>query len=59
LFGIIVIANPDFIAYIVGFFFVFVGLNMLLAGWMMRRKSKTDTSSSWKVGGYEIIKNKK
>jgi uncharacterized membrane protein HdeD (DUF308 family) len=59
IFGIIVITNPDFIAYIIGFFFLFVGINILVASWMMRRKGKSETSNSWKVGGYEIIKNKK
>jgi uncharacterized membrane protein HdeD (DUF308 family) len=57
-FGIIVITNPDFIAYIIGFFFLFVGINILVASWMMKRGSKQE-SNSWKVGGYEIIKNKK
>jgi uncharacterized membrane protein HdeD (DUF308 family) len=33
-----VITNPDFIAYIIGFFFLFVGINVLVAAWMMRRK---------------------
>jgi uncharacterized membrane protein HdeD (DUF308 family) len=59
IFGIVVITNPDFIAYIIGFFFLFVGINILVAAWIMRRKGKTETTNSWKVGGYEIIKNKK
>ena len=58
LFGIIVIANPDLIAYIVGFTFVFIWLNTLVAAWMLSR-GKWQAKNSWKVGGYEIIKNRK
>ncbi len=36
-FGIVVISYPEFLAYLVGFFFVFLGINVLVASWMMRR----------------------
>ncbi|NRH21290.1 hypothetical protein HOO68_04570 [Candidatus Gracilibacteria bacterium] len=57
IFGMIIIAFPEFLAYLIGFFFVFLGTNILLAG-ILYKKNGTE-SKSWKVGGYEIIKNRK
>lgn len=57
-FGVIVIANPDIIAYLIWFFFVFLGANMLIASTLFRRRWSGD-DKSWKVGWYEIIKNRK
>ena len=57
LFGITVIAFPAFIAYIIGFFFLFLGVNSLLISLAMRRKTGTG-SKSWSFGNYEIVKKK-
>ena len=56
IFGIVVIANPDIIAYLIGFFFVFLGLNMFVMSWIFRKKQAPE--KSWRVGGYEIIRKK-
>ncbi len=56
IFGIVVIANPDIIAYLIGFFFVFLGLNMFVMSWIFRKKQAPQ--KSWSVGGYEIIRKK-
>lgn len=57
LFGITVIAFPAFIAYIIGFFFLFLGVNSLIISLAMRR-NRSNPSKSWSFGGYEIIKKK-
>lgn len=57
LFGITVIAFPAFIAYIIGFFFLFLGVNSLIISLAMRRNSP-NASKSWSFGNYEIIKKK-
>lgn len=55
-FGIIVIAFPEFLAYLIGFFFVLIGVNILFISWLWKDKSP---NKSWRVGDYEILKNKK
>lgn len=41
IFGLIVIIYPQFLAYLIGSFFIFVGLNMLvLTIWISRGKSE-------------------
>ena len=57
IFWIIIITFPEFLAYLIGFFFVFLGTNILLAGILFRKNGAE--SKSWRVGGYEIIKNRK
>jgi hypothetical protein len=58
IFGLIIIAFPEFLAYLIGFFFLILGVNILLASTMFRRGS-SESSKSWKIGDYEILKNKK
>ncbi|MBX9809568.1 hypothetical protein K2X92_04235 [Candidatus Gracilibacteria bacterium] len=58
IFGAIIIAFPEFLAYLIGFFFVLIGVNILFISTIFRRGGQ-DSSKSWKVGGYEIIKNRK
>ncbi len=58
-FGLIVIAFPQFLAYLIGFFFLMIGANMLALGSLFRKNGSSSSEQSWKVGGYEILKNKK
>ncbi len=37
IFGLIIIAFPEFLAYIIGFFFLLLGVNILFASTMFRR----------------------
>ncbi len=48
-FGLIIVYFPDILAYLLGGFFVFLGVNMLLISWVFGTKK----SSS---GGEEFIK---
>lgn len=57
LFGTVIILYPDFIAYIIGFLFVFIGINSLVYSLALKRKHNGSTQS-WNVGNYEIIKKK-
>ena len=52
-FGLIVIANPEILAYLLGWFFVFIGLNMLIV-WSVFSKWKKE--SFVKFGDYKIFK---
>ncbi len=56
-FGVIIITFPEFLAYLIGFLFVLIGINILFVSLAIRRDSSS--SKSWKVGNYEIIKNRK
>ncbi|GAB0174526.1 MAG: hypothetical protein HHAS10_04050 [Candidatus Altimarinota bacterium] len=57
-FGIIIILNPDFIAYIIGFLFIFLGANSLIYFIAMKRLMNSGSGKSWIFGNYEIIKKK-
>ncbi len=60
IFGWVIIAFPEFLAYIIGFFFVFIGFNILIIGSLFQKKNGSSNQSEWwKVGGYEILRNKK
>ncbi len=58
LFGIIVISNPDILAYLIGTLFLVIGFNILIVSRFFR-KTTSGWEKAWKVGGYEIIKNRK
>ncbi|MDD2693358.1 MAG: hypothetical protein PHY14_00320 [Candidatus Gracilibacteria bacterium] len=58
-FGGIIIAYPQFLAYLIGFFFIFVGLNSLFFSIAMMQKKANDNESRWSIGGYEIIRKRK
>lgn len=58
LFGITVILYPQFLAYIVGFVFLFIGLNAFFMALALRRGNQA-SDKKWSVGGYEIIKKRK
>lgn len=57
-FGIVVITNPDILAYLIGILFLVIGTNILIVSNLFRRGSSGE-GKSWKVGWYEIIKNRK
>lgn len=56
-FWLIIIAYPQFLSYLIGFFFLFLGLNILIASRIFRRWSG-ESDRVWKIGNYEILKNK-
>lgn len=59
-FGGIIIAYPEFLAYLIGYFFIFIGLNSLfLSLAFLRRNREKSPDSIWSIGGYEIIKKRK
>lgn len=57
-FGVIIVMFPEFLTYLIGFFFVFLGVNILFAAAIFRRGTAPG-EKTWNVGGYEIIKNRK
>ncbi|MBC7498712.1 hypothetical protein H7170_03660 [Candidatus Gracilibacteria bacterium] len=59
IFGLVIIAFPEFLAYLIGFFFLILGVNILLVSTLFRKGNPSTSQQSWKVGGYEILKNKK
>jgi hypothetical protein len=42
----VVVLNPDIIAYLIGFFFIFVGLNILTVSWMAK-KANQSSEKKW------------
>lgn len=54
IFGAIVIAYPQFLAYLIGWFFVFIGVNMLVIGFIFPKKKK---DSFVKFGSYKIFRD--
>ena len=40
LFGILVLYEPELLAYIVAFVLIAIGASMVMAGWNLRRSSK-------------------
>ncbi len=53
IFGLIIIYNPDIIAYLIGWLFIFIWLNMLLI-WFVFPKRKNE--SFVKFGNYKIFR---
>lgn len=49
IFGIVVITNPDILAYLIGTLFLIIGINVLIATTLFRRGSSGE-GKSWKVG---------
>ncbi|MCK9271988.1 hypothetical protein M0P65_00380 [Candidatus Gracilibacteria bacterium] len=58
IFGIIIVKNPDIIAYLIGFFFIVIGANMILLQFVFRKKSSQGDRESIKFGSFEIFRNK-
>ncbi len=56
-FGMTVIAYPEFIAYIIGFLCIIIGVNSLIFMLALRRNRNT-SEKKWSFGGYEIIRKK-
>jgi uncharacterized membrane protein len=56
LFGVVVIVFPDIIAYLIGGFIVFIGLNIIFLGTYFKKKTKTSKESYVEVGGYKIYR---
>jgi len=59
LFGIIIILYPEFLAYLIWGFFLFLGLNIILFNLSMDNISKTNVDERWtfiKIGKYKIYK---
>lgn len=54
LFGALIIATPELIAYIIGIFFILIGANMLLISMAF----KDGKQESIKFGQYEIFRKK-
>lgn len=54
-FGLIVIYNPDIIAYLLGWLLVFIGINMLAISFVFPKKKK---DSYVKFGSYKIFRDK-
>lgn len=57
-FGLLIILNPALLAYIVAFFFIFLGVQMIFIANRMR-SLHNKSQSGFSFGGYEIIKRKK
>ncbi|MBP9780042.1 hypothetical protein KBD33_05480 [Candidatus Gracilibacteria bacterium] len=55
-FGAIIVSYPEFLSYLIGSFFLIIGINIIIIGWVMRRAGTTNRS--WKFGGYEITRRK-
>lgn len=53
-----VILYPQFLAYLIGFFFIFLGLNSLFLSIMLARKKNPNGERKWAFGSYEIIKKR-
>lgn len=59
IFWAVVIANPDILAYLIGGFFVFVGVNILLINYQfgkIKKNAKEGKKSYIKFGDYEIYR---
>jgi membrane protein implicated in regulation of membrane protease activity len=56
LFWITIIVFPEIIAYLLGGFLVFIGLNILFFWTYFKRKTKTNKESYVEVGGYKIYR---
>jgi hypothetical protein len=59
-FGFIFIVFPEFLSYILGFFFIFIGVSSLMASHITNKmKNRDDKWEYVKFGGYTIYTNKK
>lgn len=61
IFGIFIILFPEIIAYMIGFFLIFIGLNIFIFAMrikIMQRQTQSP-ESIFSFGGYEFIKRKK
>jgi len=58
IFGIIIVKNPDIIAYLIGFFFIVIWANMILLQFVFRKKSSQWDRESIKFWSFEIFRNK-
>jgi hypothetical protein len=56
LFWVIVIIFPDIIAYLVWWFLVFIGLNILFFRFYFKKNTKTNKESYVEVWGYKIYR---
>ncbi len=60
LFGIIVLAYPQLIAYLIAFFFIAIGINMLVFGMRIQRgQNAKNGQNGFRFGSYEIIRRNK
>lgn len=58
LFGCLIIAMPELIAYIVAFFLILIGINITIFAYRMQKVKNSAPSSGFSFGGYEIIKKR-
>ncbi len=60
LFGILVIIFPELIAYIIGFFLISLGVNMLILGFRIQKVYNQNHSDKkiFSFGNYEFVKKK-
>lgn len=58
-FGILIIAMPEIIAYLIGAFMIFIGISTFLTAYMLRQVSKTHEEKIFSFGGYEFVKKNK
>ncbi len=52
-FGILVIVFPNLVAYLIGGFFVLIGLNIIIGAFLVKKKAKED---GVRIAGYKIYK---
>lgn len=58
-FGFLIIAMPQLVAYLVAAFIIFIGVNILTIGIMVQRSRPQNSEKSFNFMGYEIIRRKK
>jgi hypothetical protein len=56
LFGIIVVAFPQILAYLIWWFFIFLWVNVLLFWFYFNKKTTKNKESYVEVGGYKIYR---
>ena len=54
-FGIVILVDPQILAYLIAFLFIIVGANILILTWIMRR----GPNKSFRVGNYEVFRSKR
>jgi multisubunit Na+/H+ antiporter MnhC subunit len=52
--GVLIVIFPNLLAYIVAFFFISIGINLLIMYWML--KPKASKESEFVIGSYKIVK---
>lgn len=55
-FGVFIILQPAFLAYIIAFVFIFLGINLLIFGFRIQSLSKQKSDKVFRFGNYEFIK---